>query len=74
MAEVQVSATVRHNLTVAAAGERYQRHLKRAGRKRSTIAAVESALRVQLVPFFTDKTLSAIRPEGRRRPGRRPRR
>ncbi len=32
--------TVGHSLTVAAAGERYQRHLKRGGRKRSTIAAV----------------------------------
>jgi len=63
MAEVQVVATVGHSLTVAAAGERYQRHLKRAGRKRSTIAAVESALRVQLVPFFTDKALDTVRHE-----------
>lgn len=61
--EVQVTATVGHSLTVAAAGERYQRHLKRAGRKRTTIAAVESALRVHLVPFFADKALDTIRPE-----------
>lgn len=61
MAEVQVTAPVGHSLTLAA--ERYQRHLKRAGRKRSTIAAVESALRVQLVPFFTEKALDAIRHE-----------
>jgi hypothetical protein len=52
---------VGHSLTVAAAGERYQCHLKRAGRKRSTIVAVESALRIQLVPFFTDKPLDTIR-------------
>jgi hypothetical protein len=63
MTEVQVVATVGHSLTVAQAGERYQRHLKRAGRKRSTIAAVESALRVQLVPFFADKALDTIRHE-----------
>ena len=61
--EVQTAPTVGHSLTVGAAGERYQRHLQRAGRKRSTIAAVESALRVQLVPFFTDKALDAIRHE-----------
>src|SRR5215213_280334 len=57
MTEVQVTPTVGLSITVAAAGERYQQHLKRAGRKRSTIAAVESALRVQLVTFFTDKAL-----------------
>ena len=63
MAEIQVTAKVGHSLTVAAAGERYQRHLKRAGRKRSTIVAVESALRVHLGPFFTGKTLDSIRHE-----------
>jgi integrase len=63
MAEVQVTAAVGHSLTVAAAGQRYQEHLKRAGRKRSTITAVESALRVQLVPFFTNKSLDSIRHE-----------
>jgi integrase len=63
MTDVQVIAPVGHSLTVAAAGERYQRHLKRAGRKRSTIAAVESALRVHLVSFLAGKTLDTIRPE-----------
>ena len=38
-------------------------HLKRAGRKRSTISAVESALRVHLVPFFAERALDTIRPE-----------
>lgn len=61
MAELQATSAVGYSLTVDAAGERYQRHLRRAGRKRSTIAAVESALRVQLVPFFADKPLDAIR-------------
>src|SRR3954451_18263496 len=63
MAEVQATPTVGHSLTVGEAGERYQRHLQRAGRKRSTIAAVESALRVQLEPFFGDKALDTIRHE-----------
>lgn len=63
MAEVQVTPTVGHSLTVGAAGERYLRHLVRAGRKRSTVTAVESALRVQLVPFFTGKALDTIRHE-----------
>ena len=60
IAEVQVTRPVADSLTIAAAGERYQRHLRRAGRKRSTVAAVESALRVHLVPFFGDKALDAI--------------
>ncbi len=63
MAEVQVTTVVAETLTVAAAGARYQRHLSRAGRKRSTVAAVESALRVHLVPFFAEKALDAIRHE-----------
>ena len=63
MADVQPSAPVGRSVTLAAAGEHYQRHLRRAGRKRTTIAAVESALRVQLVSFFADKPLAAIRRE-----------
>ena len=63
MTEVQVTSAVAETLTVAAAGARYQRHLSRAGRKRSTVVAVESALRVHLVPFFADKALDAIRHE-----------
>jgi integrase len=61
IAEVQVTRPVAETLTIAAAGARYQRHLRRAGRKRSTVAAVESALRVHLVPFFADKALDTIR-------------
>ena len=63
MADVQPAAPVAHSVTLADAGERYQRHLRRAGRKRSTVVAVESALRVQLVPFFADKPLRAIKRE-----------
>jgi hypothetical protein len=57
MSTVEVAPRVGHSLTVAAAGDRYQRHLMRLGRKRSTITAVESALRVHLVPFYGEKAL-----------------
>ena len=54
---------VSRHLTVQAAGAKYMAHLKRAGRKRSTISAVENALRVHLVPFFAERALDTIRPE-----------
>ena len=50
-------------MTLDTAGTHYMAHLTRAGRKRSTIAAVESALRVQLVPYFAATSLDAIRHE-----------
>ena len=73
MAEVQVTPAVGHSSRSPRPASATCAHLERAGRKRSTIAAVESALRVQLVPFFADKALDAIRPRGRRRPRRRAR-
>jgi integrase len=63
MSEETASKPVAQHMTVDAAGTRYRTHLKRAGRKRSTITAVESALRVHLVPFFGDKPLDKIRHE-----------
>src|SRR4051812_809735 len=60
MGEVTASAPVSERLDVAEVGERYMAHLHRAGRKRSTIVAVESALRVWLVPTFGGRALSAI--------------
>lgn len=38
----------------------YLAHLKRAGRKKSTIAAVESCARVWLIPFFKGKAMSRV--------------
>ena len=45
------------------AGERYQRHLRKQGRKRATLAAVESAFRVWLDPQLGDGRSTRSRPE-----------
>jgi hypothetical protein len=49
-------------LTLADA-PRYLRHLEAKGRKRSTVVAAESCLRVWLLPTLGDKALDAIRCE-----------
>jgi integrase len=61
--EVAVSAPAGQRLDVAEVGRRYVLHLGRGGRKRSTITAVEMALRVHLVPTFGGRALDAIRHE-----------
>jgi integrase len=55
--------TVGERLTIAEVGRRYRVHLERLGRKRTTLTAVESTLRVHLEPFFGTKGLDAIRYE-----------
>jgi integrase len=60
MAEVKVAAQASERLTVKEVGARYLAHLKRLGRKRSTLISVESTIRVHLSPFFADRSLSAI--------------
>jgi integrase len=60
MAEVKVAAPAREVLTVQEVGDRYRVHLERAGRKRSTLLAVDMCLRAHLVPFFGDKSINAI--------------
>ena len=54
------AASTADRLTVAEAGERYLRHLEALGRKRSTLDAYESALRVHLGPHFAGVTLDRI--------------
>ena len=49
--------------TLAAAGERYRSHLAAQGRKRATVASVESTFRIWLEPQLGDRSLDAIRPE-----------
>lgn len=44
-------------------GDRYLKHLERAGRKKATRVAVESALRVHLLPFFDGKSVDRIKHE-----------
>src|SRR3954451_17366139 len=53
----------RERLSLRQAGDRYLQHLAAAGRKPSTLTDYESYLRVQLVPFFGDRTLNRIDPE-----------
>jgi integrase len=50
-------------LSLSQVGERYQTHLKSQGRKRATLAAVESTFRVWLDPQLGDRALDAITPE-----------
>ena len=47
-------------LTIEAAGHRLVAHLGELGRKRSTLAAYESCLRVHLVPYFRTRPLHRI--------------
>lgn len=63
MAEVTVTRPVGERLTIAELGSRYLPDLERRGRKRTTVIAVELALRVHLRPFFGDRAVDSIRPE-----------
>jgi integrase len=63
MAEVAAPRAVGERLTIAELGQRYVRDLERGGRKRTTIIAVNLALRVHLEPFFGERAIDAIDPE-----------
>jgi integrase len=61
IAETQLSHTVTGDaLTIEELGARYLAHLRRQGRKKSTLTAVESILRVWLEPFFAERDLRQI--------------
>ena len=53
---------VGERLCIEELGERYVSDMERLGRKRSTIIAVRSALRVRVVPHFGEKALDAYTP------------
>jgi integrase len=62
MAEVKPTRRVQGDaLTVAELGARYRTHLERQGRKKATLVAVESILRIWLEPFFGDRDLNRVR-------------
>lgn len=63
MAEVTVARPTGERLTVAELGRRYMADLERRGRKRTTVIAVELAVRVHLEPFFGDRAVDSIKPE-----------
>jgi integrase len=60
MQEAAAAPPVVERLNVAEAGERYIDHLERIGRKRATLEAYESTLRVHLAPFFAGRSLDAV--------------
>ncbi len=63
MAGTPASRPVTARLTLAEAAPRYLAYLGAKGRKRSTLVAVESCLRVWLLPALGDKALDMIRGE-----------
>jgi integrase len=60
IAEVTPPAPRGERLTIGDVGEQLLHHLRSLGRKRSTLMAYESILRVQLVPSFGEKPLDRI--------------
>jgi integrase len=62
MRDVQ-SAPPIDRLDVSEVGQRYLAHLKALGRKRSTLTAVEMALRVWIEPHLGGRALARVRPE-----------
>jgi integrase len=61
MAEVRTRSALSQRLTMQEVGDRYLRHLEARGRKHATVVGVESALRVHLVPFFAERSISKVR-------------
>ena len=50
-------------LTMAELGRRYIAHIERQGRKKATVTAVESILRIWLEPFFAERDLRRVKAE-----------
>ena len=60
MARVIVDKPADQAITIAHASRIYLTHLKRQGRKKSTITAVESCLRVWAIPFFRSTPMDRV--------------
>lgn len=61
IAEVKTARVSGDALTITELGRRYQAHLVRQGRKKSTLVAVESILRIWLEPFFAERDLRRVK-------------
>lgn len=59
---VQVKPRAGEALTIAEAATRYIAQAKRRGRKPSTLANIESEVRVHLAPTFDDRSIDSIEP------------
>lgn len=63
IATVSVAPVVGAQLTIGELGARYVEQQRRQGRKRASIVAVESVLRVWLEPYFGDRPVDTITPK-----------
>jgi integrase len=63
MAEVTTTRPAGERLSVGEVAARYLLDLERRGRKRTTLMAVELAVRVHLGPFFGERAMDSVRPE-----------
>jgi integrase len=60
MATVEPTRPVSDALTISDLGQRYLAYLVRRGRKRATMVALESILRIWLEPFFAERDVRTI--------------
>jgi integrase len=60
IAEVKPDASVATSMTVCELSTAYRRHLEALGRKRTTLAGVESVQRIWIDPTFGDRTAHSI--------------
>jgi integrase len=63
MSEVKPTVQPGEGSTIGDVGARYVKRLQLQGRKPATIVAVESVLKIWLVPFFGDKDVRRLRKE-----------
>jgi integrase len=63
MTEIPGTPLTGDALTMEELGRRYTAHLLRQGRKKATLVAVESILRIWLMPFFAERDLRRIKPD-----------
>ena len=63
MADTNAAPALVERVTVQDAGRQLLAHLDALGRKRATLEAYESIVRVHLAPFFAGRALSSIKPE-----------
>lgn len=61
--EVAPTAASADRLDAGEIGQRYRAHLTALGRKRSTLTAVEMALRVWIEPHLGGRAFASVRPE-----------
>jgi integrase len=61
--EIEPIAPASESITISELGRRYIEHLQNQGRKKSTQAAVETALNTHLEPYFRGRAITSVRYE-----------